>query len=419
VGQPLPGSRQSLDAAAPNRQVKQMFSAIDVAPPDPILGLTEAFKRDPSPHKVNLGVGVYKDADGKTPVLASVKAAEARILERETSKSYLPIDGDPAYGAKVRELLFGADSTLGTDGRAVTAHTPGGTGALRVAADYLSVKHAGTTVWLSDPTWANHPPVFAAAGLKLAKYPYFDPSQNALDFERTLEAISTIPARDAVLLHACCHNPSGVDLNLEQWEELGELMAARSLLPIVDFAYQGFADGLEPDAMGLRAFCQKVPELLICSSFSKNFGLYNERTGALTVVAATAAAARAVQSHVKVVVRRNYSNPPSHGGSIVLTILNDAELRSQWEGEVTAMRDRINGVRKLFVDTLQAQGVQRDFSYLIRQRGMFSFSGLNPEQVRALREQHSVYIVDSGRINVAGMTPQNVPRLCEAIQSVL
>jgi aspartate/tyrosine/aromatic aminotransferase len=396
-----------------------MFSAIDVAPPDPILGLTEAFKRDPNPHKINLGVGVYKNADGKTPVLASVKAAEARILERETSKSYLPIDGDPAYGAKVRQLLFGADSALATDGRAVTAHTPGGTGALRVVADYLSVKHSGTSMWLSEPTWANHPPVFGAAGLKLEKYAYFDPSRNALDFEGMLDAISKIPAEDAVLLHACCHNPSGVDLTAEQWEKLGELMASRSLLPIVDFAYQGFAAGLEPDAVGLRAFCRKVPELLICSSFSKNFGLYNERTGALTVVAATPAAAHAVQSHVKVVIRRNYSNPPSHGGSIVLAILDDPELRSQWEGEVTAMRDRINGMRKLFVDTLQAQGVQRDFSYLIQQRGMFSFSGLNPDQVQRLREQHSVYIVGSGRINVAGMTAQNMPRLCEAIRSVL
>jgi aspartate/tyrosine/aromatic aminotransferase len=396
-----------------------MFSAIDVAPPDPILGLTEAFKQDPNPDKINLGVGVYKDADGKTPVLASVKAAEGRILKQETSKGYLPIDGDPAYGARVRELLFGARSALVESGRALTSHTPGGTGALRVAADYLSVKHPDSKLWLSEPTWANHPAVFSAAGRKLEQYAYFDASQNTVDFGRLLESLERIPPHDVVLLHACCHNPSGADLTVEQWGKVGAVLAERGLLPLVDFAYQGFASGLEPDAAGLRALCEKVDELLICSSFSKNFGLYNERAGALTVVAATAEAARAVQSHIKVVIRRNYSNPPSHGGSIVLQVLSDPELRAQWEGEVAAMRDRINGMRRLFVDTLRAKGAKRDFSFIVDQRGMFSFSGLNKEQVQALREQHSIYIVGSGRINVAGMTAENMPRLCEAIVSVL
>jgi aspartate/tyrosine/aromatic aminotransferase len=316
-------------------------------------------------------------------------------------------------------MLFGAGHPLVTDGRARTSHTPGGTAGLRVAAEYLQAKHSGVTLWMSDPTWANHPAVFAAAGLKVSKYTYFDAPKNALDFAGMLKSLEAMSPGDAVLLHACCHNPSGVDLTLEQWQRVGEVLAARRLLPLVDFAYQGFADGFEQDAAGLRALLGQVPELLICSSFSKNFGLYNERTGALTVVAATPQAADAVQSHVKVVIRRNYSNPPAHGGAIVLIILGDPALRQLWEGEVTAMRERINGMRREFVDTLRAKGATRDFSFIVNQRGMFSFSGLSPEQVKQLKEQWAIYIVGSGRISVAGMTPGNLPRLCEAIVSVL
>jgi aspartate/tyrosine/aromatic aminotransferase len=396
-----------------------MFESVSVAPPDPILGLTEAFRQDPNPDKINLGVGVYQDASGKTPVLASVKEAEARIVKSESSKAYLPINGDPTYGAKVRELLFGAGDSRVIDGRAVTAHTPGGTGALRVAADYLHAQHPQTTIWMSTPTWANHPAIFAAAGVPTKNYAYFDAAGNALDGDRMLEALQQIPAQDAVLLHACCHNPSGVDPSVEQWKQIGEVMASRSLIPLVDFAYQGFADGLETDAEGLRALCDQVPEALICSSFSKNFGLYRERTGALTALAGSPEAAQAVLSHIKVCVRRNYSNPPSHGGSIVQTILSDAELRSQWETEVQGMRDRINGMRRLVVATLQAKGASRDFGFITKQRGIFSFSGLNKEQVGSLRAQHSIYIVGSGRINVAGLTEQNMSRFCEAVVSVL
>ena len=396
-----------------------MFEAVDVAPPDPILGLTEAFKQDQNPNKINLGVGVYKDAGGNTPVLESVKSAEARILEQESTKAYLPINGDPTYGKLVREMLFGAGHECVSGGRAVTAHTPGGTGALRVAGDYLKAKHPSATLWLSDPTWANHPAIYTAAGVKLDKYPYFDADRNALAFEQMLQSLGQIPAGDAVLLHACCHNPTGVDLSPEQWTEVGKVLAARKVLPIVDFAYQGFADGLEQDAAGLRALAKVAREYMVCSSYSKNFGLYRERTGALTVVADTADAAQAVLSHVKVVVRRNYSNPPSHGGAIVVTVLQDAELRQQWEGEVTAMRNRINGMRRLFADTLKTKGARRDFSFITKQRGMFSFSGLNKDQVQRLRNEYSIYIVGSGRINVAGMTEANMPRLCEAIVSVL
>lgn len=393
-----------------------MFETIDAAPADPILGLTEAFNADPRPDKINLGVGVYKDSQGKTPVLASVKEAERRLLEQEATKSYLPIDGDPVYDACVQELLFAGDDAAS---RCATAQCPGGTGALRVAADYLRAKHPGVTVWLSEPTWPNHPSIFEAAGLAVKTYPYFDAAANGLAFERMLEGLRRAKAGDVVLLHGACHNPTGVDPTPEQWAGIAGAVAKQGLLPLIDFAYQGFAEGLDADAAGLRVLAQRVDELLVCSSFSKNFGLYNERVGALTVVAKTAAAANAVMSHVKVAIRRNYSNPPAHGGKIVATVLKDAKLRQQWEREVAGMRDRINSMRMLFVRTLKDKGATRDFSFIERQRGMFSFSGLTKQQVDALREKHAVYAVGSGRISVAGMTEANMSRLCEAIVDVL
>ena len=396
-----------------------LFDAIQTAPDDPILGLTEAFKRDAHPQKINLGVGVYKDADGQTPILASVKEAERRLAaaDGETTKSYLPIEGDPTYGQCVRELLFAGQDDLIP--RAATAHTPGGTGALRVAADYLHRNHPGTTVWLSEPTWPNHPSIFAAADVPTRTYPWFDPDTNGLAIDRLLDGLRQARAGDVVLLHGCCHNPTGVDPTPQQWQAIADVLVQRELVPLVDFAYQGFADGIAEDAAGLTTIAQRVPELLVCSSFSKNFGLYNERVGALSVVAGSPEAAAAVMSHLKIAIRRNYSNPPAHGGKIVATILTDSELRRQWEAEVAGMRDRINAMRKLFVETLENKGAQRDFSFIARQRGMFSFSGLTKDQVQALREKHSVYIVGSGRISVAGMTETNMPRLCEAIVDVL
>jgi len=396
-----------------------MFEAIETAPPDPILGLTEQFVADANPDKINLSVGVYKDADGKTPVLGCVKAAERRLLETEASKGYKPIAGDPKYGDLVRKLMFGEGHDIVASGRGFTAHTPGGTGGLRVAGDYLHALHPGSTLWISDPTWANHRGVFGAAGLAMKSYPYYDKANHSLDFEAMTGALREAPAGDVVLLHGCCHNPAGQDPTLEQWKQIGELLAERGLLPLIDFAYQGFADGIEQDAAGLRAVCDAVPELIICSSFSKNFGLYCERTGALTFVAKDAAQAAAVASQVKLVIRRNYSNPPSHGGAVVATVLSDAALRQQWEGEVTAMRDRINGMRRLLVDTLKSKGVDRDFEFITTQRGMFSFSGLTSEQVDMLRERYAIYIVSSGRINVAGITGANIDRLCDAIKTVL
>jgi aspartate/tyrosine/aromatic aminotransferase len=402
-----------------NKGDASMFETVKTAPPDPILGLTEAFNQDPSSDKINLSVGVYKDGSGKTPVLATVKEAERRLLENETTKSYLPMPGDPTYGSLVQKLMLGESHAIVTEGRGATAHCPGGTGALRVAGDYVHKVHPGSTLWLSDPTWANHPTIFGAAGLEVKTYAYRDPATNGLDFNAMLESLDKIPAGDVALLHGCCHNPTGIDPTVEQWAQIGELLNRRGVLPLVDFAYQGLATGLEEDAQGLRALCEHVDQMLVSSSFSKNFGLYRERTGALTIIGSTADQAKTVMSQLKLVIRANYSNPPAHGGGIVMTVLQDPELRAKWEIEVADIRDRINGMRHLFVDTLKAKGVSRDFSSIIQQRGMFSFSGLTKEQVEVLREKHAIYIVGSGRINVAGMTEANMDRLCEAVASVL
>jgi aspartate/tyrosine/aromatic aminotransferase len=396
-----------------------MFETFTPAPPDAILGLTEAFKKDPNPKKINLGVGVYKDAQGRTPVLDSVKQAEERLLANENTKNYLSIDGSPEYAAAVQELLFGANHEIITSGRSVTAQAPGGTGALRVAADFIARMFPGARVWLSDPTWPNHPSVFKAAGLEVGVYPYFDAATNGVKFDAMLAAIRAMPAGDVLLLHGCCHNPTGADLTVAQWQQIADVVAERKLLPLIDFAYQGFGDGLEEDAAGMRLMCRPGQELLIASSFSKNFGLYNERVGALTLVANTASAAELALGHLKLAIRANYSNPPSHGAAVVTTILRDPALRAQWEEEVAEMRDRINQMRHLFVETLNEKGVQQDFSFIAHQRGMFSFSGLTPDHVKALREQHAVYIVGSGRISVAGMTEGNMDALCTAIAAVL
>lgn len=396
-----------------------MFETIVAAPPDPILGLTEAFKKDQNPKKVNLGVGVYKDATGQTPVLASVKAAEERILLNEKSKDYLPIDGNPVYDRATVELLFGPDHPVLQAQRTVTAQAPGGTGALRLAADFVLATIGKRTVWLSDPTWPNHPQVFNLAGLPTANYTYFDKATNGVNFEGMLNALKAIPEGDILVLHGCCHNPTGGDLLPAQWEAIGELVADRKLLPLVDFAYQGFANGLREDATGLDVLSAKCDNLLIASSYSKNFGLYNERVGALTLVAANAEQAATALTQIKRVARANYSNPPAHGGAIVATVLTDPDLRQQWEGEVAGMRDRINYMRMLFVETLHEKGVARDFTFIAHQRGMFSFSGLNPDQVKALRDRFAIYIVGSGRISVAGMTDANMDYLCTAIAEVL
>lgn len=396
-----------------------MFETITPAPPDAILGLTDAFKKDSNPKKINLGVGVYKDAQGRTPVLPSVKEAERRIDASENSKSYLPIEGSPEYAAATQRLLFGADHPLLASGRVVTAHAPGGTGALRIGADFVKRFLPDATIWISNPTWPNHPSVFQSAGLKVESYPYFDAANNRVDFEAMMAKLRALPSGDVLLLHGCCHNPTGADLSTDQWREVAAVAQERGLLPLLDFAYQGFAEGLEEDAAGVRLMAEACPESLIANSYSKNFGLYSERVGALTLVAKNADSAEAALSHIKQVIRANYSNPPSHGGKVVETILGDAALRQQWEAEVTDMRARINSIRDLFVETLNEKGVDRDFSFIARQRGMFSFSGLTADQVKKLRDQYAIYAVSSGRINVAGMTEANMEYLCSAIADVL
>ena len=396
-----------------------MFEKVQIAPPDPILGLTEMFKADPNPDKINLSVGVYQDASGKTPVLATVKEAEKRILEQEKTKGYLPMTGEPVYCAQVQELLFGEGHEIIASKRATTAQCPGGTGALRVAGDYLNTLHPGAKIWLSNPTWANHNTIFKAAGLTCEKYDYRDPVTNGLDFDAMCASIKTIPKGDVILLHGCCHNPTGIDPTPEQWVQIGDLLAEQGVLPLVDFAYQGLGSGIEEDRAGLLELTKKVKQMLICSSFSKNFGLYRERTGALTVVADDAAQAATVMSQVKLRIRYNYSNPPSHGGQIVATVLSDKELKARWIEEVADIRNRINEMRHLLVKTLKEKGLEQDFSPIIEQSGMFSVTRLTKEQVTQLREKHSIYIVDSGRINVAGLTHDNMDRLCEALKSVL
>lgn len=396
-----------------------MFEKIQPAPLDPILGLTAAFKEDPRTDKINLSVGVYQDEHGKTPVLDTVHTAEQRLAQAAASKSYLPIPGSPEYVQAVQELAFGAGHEAIGSKRVAGAHTPGGTGALRVTADFLHTTLPQATIWLSDPTWPNHPGIFEAGGVATKVYSYFDKAANGLALDPMLEAIKKIPAGDAILLHGCCHNPTGIDPTPAQWKKIADAVYQQGLLPVLDFAYQGFADGIEEDAAGLRAFLRPGAELMVCSSFSKNFGLYRERVGALLVVAANQGAAQTVQSQINKVIRANYSNPPGHGGDIVNLILRDGALRGAWEKEVAAMRDRINGMRHGFVEALAAAGVPGDYGFITQQRGMFSFTGLTKDQVEALKKEHGIYIVGSGRINVAGLTPKNLERVAEAIGTVV
>ncbi|MFB0709739.1 amino acid aminotransferase [Buttiauxella noackiae] len=396
-----------------------MFENITAAPADPILGLADLFRADDRPTKINLGIGVYKDETGKTPVLTCVKKAELYLLENENTKNYLGIDGIPEFGRCTQELLFGKDNALSANKRARTAQTPGGTGALRVAADFLAKNTNTQRVWVSNPSWPNHKSVFNSAGLEVCEYDYYNAQNHALNFDGLINSLQAAQAGDVVLFHGCCHNPTGIDPTAEQWQVLAEMSLAKGWLPLFDFAYQGFARGLEEDAEGLRIFAASHQELIVASSYSKNFGLYNERVGACTLVAADADTVDRAFSQMKSVIRANYSNPPAHGASVVATILSNDALRTLWEQELSDMRQRIQRMRHLFVNTLQEKGANRDFSFIINQNGMFSFSGLTKEQVLRLREEFGVYAVASGRVNVAGMTPDNMAPLCEAIVAVL
>ena len=396
-----------------------MWKSVAAAPADSILGLTEAFRNDPNPAKVNLGVGVYMNDAGTTPILNCVKEAERILLGAEQSKSYLPITGDPVYAACVQRLLFGRNSEVITSGRAATAHAPGGTGALRIGAELINAFRPKPTVWISSPTWANHNGIFEAADFRLKRYPYYNAETKGLNFGEMLDAFRQIPSQDVVLLHACCHNPSGVDLDDQQWGEVAAVAREKGWLPFLDFAYQGFGTSVEKDRSAVEIFAQAGIDFFVASSFSKNFGLYNERTGAITIVSPTKEESGVALSHLKKTVRACYSNPPAHGGLIVKTILSEPDLEKGWIAELAGMCERIKTMRSALVEGLSRRGIARDFSYIKAQNGMFSFSGIDDKTVDWLRLNKAVYVVGGGRINVAGLTTNNIDYVCDSIAEAL
>jgi aromatic-amino-acid transaminase len=396
-----------------------LLSAVELAPRDPILGVTEAYVADTNPRKVNLGVGVYNDDEGKLPVLDCVKRAEHLIADKNAPKGYLPIDGIAAYDREVKNLLFGADSPLVTGGRCVTVQALGGTGGLKVGADFLRRFAPGSQVWISDPSWENHRALFEGAGFTVNTYAYYDAATRGLDFAGMIASLERIPAGGIVVLHACCHNPTGVDPDPEQWGRIIDVVRARGLVPFLDLAYQGFAEGIDADGAVVRRFGQTPGPLFVASSFSKSFSLYGERVGAITVVASDADESSRVLSQLKRVVRANYSNPPTHGGAIVTMVLSSPELRALWEAELATMRDRIKLMRAALVEKLHERLPGRDASYMLTQRGMFSYSGLTKEQVLRLREEYSIYAVDTGRICVAALNTRNVGYVADAIAKVM
>jgi aromatic-amino-acid transaminase len=391
-----------------------LLDSVPMAPSDPILGVTEAFVADPSPRKVNLGVGVYYDDNGKIPLLECVRHAESERLKTSPHRGYLPIDGLAAYGKAVQTLVFGKESTS-----IVTVQALGGTGGLKIGADFLRRISPASEVWISEPSWENHRQLFEAAGFTVNSYPYYSPATKGLDFEGMKRALSALPAGAIVVLHACCHNPTGVDLDQAQWQTVLEIVRSRRLVPFLDLAYQGFADGLEADAYPARLFAEAMSPVFLSSSFSKSFSLYGERVGALSVVTASAEEALRVLSNVKRVVRAIYSNPPTHGSEIVATVLSNPQLRALWDRELGAMRERIKAMRKRLVESVHSRAPGADFSFVLKQRGMFSYSGLTKDQVGRLREDHSIYAIDTGRICVAALNSKNVDYVADAIAKVI
>jgi len=395
-----------------------MFSKLKQLPADPILGLSVKFKADTNANKIDLGAGIYKDELGITPVLACVKKAEQYRVDNEASKAYISSAGSPLFNTRITDLILG-DHKVITENRIKTVSTPGGTGALRVAGEFIKKCTPGATIWVSNPTWANHKGVFEAAGLIVKTYPYYDYENKCLDFPAMLEAFKQIPKDDAVLLHACCHNPSGMDLNKEQWQQVAEVSKQIGFLPVVDMAYQGFGTDLDSDAYGLRLMANTLDQMIICSSCSKNFGLYRDRIGACSIIGRSALAADIISSVLLSVVRVAYSMPPAHGAAIVETILSSDELTTQWHGELAEMRNRINEMRQLLVNKLSENGVNRDFSFITTQNGMFSFLGIDKDQVQRLQDEFSIYIVGSSRISLAGISNDNIDYLAKSIAKVL
>jgi len=396
-----------------------MFNSLIAMPADPILGLLTQYREDTHPQKVDLGVGVYKDPTGVTPILSCVKKAEKFRLDTETTKVYIGPTGSPQFNTLMTELAFGADHSAIIANRIRTVSTPGGTGALRVAGDFIKRCNPNAVLWVSDPTWANHVGLFEAAGITVKTYPYYDYDSKSLKFDEMLAALSQVSPDDVVLFHACCHNPSGMDLTTKQWDKVVALTKEQGFTPLIDMAYQGFGDGVDIDAYGVRKMAAAVDNMILCSSCSKNFGLYRERIGSCSVIAKDAHTANVAQSVLLYVVRCLYSMPPAHGAAIVETILGSAELKQEWLDELKVMRDRINGNRAILVDKLKANGVDRDFSFIARQKGMFSFLGVAPEQVARLQKEFSIYMVGSSRISIAGISEDNVDYLAQSIAKVL
>ncbi len=396
-----------------------IFESVELAPRDPILGLNEQFNADNRPNKVNLGVGVYSNDDGQLPLLNAIHEAEVELANEAAARGYLPIDGIPGYNNGVQALLFGQNSPLLASGRVLSAQSLGGTGALKLGADFLSQLLPQSTVLISDPSWQNHRAIFEQTGFTVQHYPYYDAASNGFDFDGMINALEQASPKTIVVLHACCHNPTGIDPTPEQWEKIVQTVKARQLVPFLDIAYQGFGDGLEKDAAVIRLFAQHDVTMLISSSFSKSFSLYGERVGALTLVASSKEESTRVLSQLKRLIRTNYSNPPTHGASIVARVLNSPQLYAKWEQELAEMRDRIRNMRQQLVDELKAAGVKQDFNFILQQRGMFSYTGLNAQQVDTLREQHGIYAVSTGRICVAALNSGNVTTVAQAIASVL
>lgn len=396
-----------------------LFSGVDLAPRDPILGLNEAFAADARPNKVNLGVGIYCNDEGKIPLLRAVREAEKQRIEAALPRGYLPIEGIAAYDAAVQSMLFGAGSPLLASGRAITAQALGGTGALKIGADFLKRFNGQAKVLISDPSWENHRALFEAAGFEVGTYPYYDAGTHGVNFAAMMAALKAAAPGTIVVLHACCHNPTGVDLSIDQWNQVVDAVRAAQLLPFLDIAYQGFGDGIDADGAAVRLFADAGLTAFVASSFSKSFSLYGERVGALSIVAADKDEATRVLSQLKRVIRTNYSNPPTHGGTVVAAVLTNPALRQMWEDELGEMRDRIKSMRQRLVDGLKARGAKWDFGFVARQRGMFSYSGLTAAHVERLQKEYAIYAVSTGRICVAALNSRNIDYVCDAIAAVL
>ncbi len=396
---------------------RQVFEKLGAMPQDAILKVIEDYSADKRSNKIDLGVGVYRDETGATPILSSVKKAERKLLESQTTKSYLGSSGDPDFNQQMQHLVFGSKS--GSGDRITTLQTPGGSGSLRIAAGIVLRTGSASAIWTGSPTWANHVPLLGSAGIEIKSYPYYDAESKTLQFDDMLGALQAVPAGDIVLLHGCCHNPTGLDLSEQQWREVSDVIAQRGIVPFIDIAYQGFASGIQIDNFGVRHLFDAVPEMLVASSCSKNFALYRDRVGALSVVSKDAKTAQIVRSQANNIVRTMYSMPPDHGGAVVKLILADAALRSEWESEVESMRLRLRSMRERLGGAMRELTPDHDFSHFERGNGMFSFVGVTPEQVERLKTEFAVYMVASSRINIAGITNNNVDHLAQSIAAVL